>query len=202
MANENRLILSDDTPAVEKMQPGEDYEWTDHDSSYIPGYSEVVKANDLDMSKRIPQSEKEKYFKRFGTGPRKLPFEFVYLRMTNAAGGKSHSAAVDRMVYQQAGYSICTKDDYMELMEQYPEILKGTPWEAGSAILEADGTIRRLDSALFVVMTDNPRYKAWQRRRAEENARFSAQRPTPGGPGGYATVEESGQFEGSSVERP
>ena len=201
MANDNRLILADDSKtAAEQFQPDE-FEWQDNDSSYIPGYSEVIKANDINTSNRLSDSEKEKYFKRFGTGPKKLPFQFVYLRMTNAAGGESHSAAVDRMVYRQAGYNICTKDDFEQLMEQYPEILKGTPWEAGSAILEADGTIRRLDSALFVVMTDNPRFRAWQRRRAEQNARFSAQRPQPEGPGGYATVEEEGQFEGSAIER-
>jgi hypothetical protein len=194
------LILADDTPSVMKRPYNDEHLWEDHDSSYIPGYAEVVKANDLDTSITLSAKDKEPYFKRWGTGPRKLPFMFVFLRMTNAAGGVSHSAAIDRMAYQQAGFNICTKDDYLALMEQYPEILTGTPWEAGSAVLEPDGTIRRLDSALFVVMTDNPRYIAWQRRRAEDLAR-TEDPDTPVGPGGYALSEARGQFEGSAIER-
>jgi hypothetical protein len=196
----NKLILADEKSVAEQFMP-DDLTWEDQDATYIPGYSEAVKANDLSMSRTVSNKEKERYYKRWGTGPRKLPFEFVYLRMTNAAGGASHSAAIDRMAYQQAGYKICTKDDYLALQDQYPEILKGTPWEAGSAILEPDNTIRRLDSALFVVMTDNPRYLAWQRRRAEENARFHAMAPVPSGPGGYSETEEAGQFEGATLER-
>lgn len=194
MANKP-LILADDTPIEQRFQ-AEGYTWEEQDATYIPGYSEIIKANDLDTSERLSTEQKESYFKRWGTGPRKLPFEFVYLRMTNAAGGVSHSAAVDRMVYNQAGYTICKKDDFLALQERFPDILLGTPWENGSATLEPDGTVRRLDSALFVVMTDNPRYQAWLRRRAEENTRADSAIALPVGPGGFARTEAAGQFEG------
>ena len=190
------LVLADDTPVDQRFQ-AEQYTWEEQDASYIPGYSEIVKANDIATSERLSTEQKERYYQRWSTGPRRLPFEFVYLRMTNAAGGVSHSAAVDRMVYNQAGYTICKKDDFLALKDRFPEILLGTPWDNGSATLEPDGTIRRLDSALFVVMTDNPRYLAWQRRRAEENTRAESGIAAPVGPGGYVTTEDAGQFEGT-----
>lgn len=193
------LILADDTPAVERTRQ-DDYIWEEHDSSYIPGYAEHVKANDIASSRRLTQEEKDKYYQRWNAGPKELPVNFVWLRISNAAGGVSHSAAVDRMVYTQAGYRICRKDDFTELMEKYPGIIWDTPWDRGSASLEADGTIRRLDSALFVVMTDDPRYVAWQRRRAEDKARYDMV-AQPSGPEGWTAEEERGNFEADVIER-
>lgn len=194
------LILADEHTPDERFLESDTYVFEEHDSSYIPGYSEVVKANDLSTSRRMTSDEKDRYYERWGTGPRRLPIQFVWLRVSNAAGGASHSAAIDRMTYTQAGFTMCRKEDFESLMDQYPDLLRGRPWEEGSAVLEADGTIRRLDSALFVALTDDPRYKAWQRRRAEEKARFEIP-AEPTGPLGYSTEENRGSFEADVIER-
>ena len=68
-------------------------------ADYIPGYSEIVMANDLEKSQTISTEVKEKYYQRdFGTGPATLPIEFKWIPVVGPNGEVSFYA--NEAVYQ------------------------------------------------------------------------------------------------------
>jgi hypothetical protein len=138
------------------------------DSSWIPGYSETVKANDLSQSKMLTEADKAVYYKRFGSGPRKMKFEFLWVRVTSPNGGVSYRADADKMNWTQRGYRpvIVDPKDPLTVLRNL-----GVTEVPPAAHVEPDGTIRRLDDALFYVATEDPRYVAFKANEAEENRR-------------------------------
>lgn len=163
------LLFADDVPAADKRAVELKYVREEFDKFYIPGYSEVVKANDLSKNRAqiIDQAgqTKQDYYQRWGTGPRDLPFEFVWVRVTDPAGRTTGTnIGIDRFHYTEKGYRPCTVQDFERLKEKLPTL--DFPPAAEKA---EDGTIRIQDSALFVVDTNDRRFLLAQRDLAEAN---------------------------------
>lgn len=145
------------------------------DPSRIGGYSEIVMANDLDKAdpyefkkahetgKRI--KTKEDAFRAVGSGPKLLPVEFRWLRVTGPGGAYSASATAEIDAYTvDQGFIPCTKDRFDTLAANYGYTLEGNAWVA------EDGTIRRgYDVALFYRPGEVAR--AWEKALAEETAK-------------------------------
>jgi len=136
-------------------------------ADYIPGYSEIVMANDLAKSTQIPEYIKEKYYKvDFGTGPQELPFIFAWVRVTGPTGELSASANQDAFDYKQKGWRAvkCSSKKQSEFKEQFGY---GFP---PAATITSDGMIRHRDAALFVV--DKKTADRLEAQRIEDNAQF------------------------------
>ena len=113
---------------------------------YIPGYSEIIMANDLASSNVITQDVKDKYNRRdFGTGPSTLPYEFKWVRVTGPKGELSHSADEDAYQYTKQGYSPVVIESQEDFTSRFGF---GFP---PAARIGSDGMVRHRDVALFFV---------------------------------------------------
>lgn len=122
------------------------------DPSRIPGYSEIIMANDIaktdDLTFRNAHRDnphiktREDVYKMIGATPRELDVQFAWLPVSGAAGARS--SHVDRVLdsyMHQEGFRLATKDDLTSRGFGFPP--------AGREA--EDGTIRRgSDVALFV----------------------------------------------------
>lgn len=159
MAASKPNLWSDTRSAVERFDPNK---VMDNDPSRIPGYSEIVRANDVSQADDLIFREahrehkggirtKEDAYASIGAKPRKLDVEFKWLPVSGVAGGSIPYALrgqVDK--YRQMGFEIVRidagKDPEVAFREIFPTY--GFP-PAGN--VEADGTIRRgPDTALYV----------------------------------------------------
>jgi len=122
------------------------------DPSRIPGYSEIVMANEIDGADDLTfrnahrdnpnVKTKEDVYKMIGATPRALDVEFAWLPVSGAAGARSSNQdrVLDSLMHQE-GYRLATKDDLTSRGFGFPP--------AGREA--EDGTIRRgSDVALFV----------------------------------------------------
>lgn len=134
-------------------------------ADYIPGYSEIVFANDLSLSDKLTDAEKEEYYKKeFGVGPNVLPYEFKWVRVSGPHGQPSDSAREDTFNYRRMGYKPVTVEAEADFKAQFGF---GFP---PVAHIGADGMIRHRDSALFYV--DRETADRLERERIEANRRF------------------------------
>jgi len=141
------LLFADERSDAEKFDP---MLHRGHlDPSRIPGYSEIVMANDIakadDLDFRYKNNQtKEDLYRQIGAFPQALDVEFAWLPVSAAGGAPSQTQArvLDRYQHQE-GFRLATRED-----------LEAQPWFRGMPPLgrEAeDGTIRRgADTALFV----------------------------------------------------
>jgi hypothetical protein len=142
------------------------------DSSYIPGYSEIVKANEIAASNDLEFAQahkdavsgartKDDWYKIIGARPQKLPVYFKWLRVTSVSGDRSYNADVEVAQHQRRGWRLATDDD-----------LGSHGWGLPPAgILGADRYIRRLDTALFVIDAAlEDRYQAALRKTPDDEA--------------------------------
>jgi len=159
------VIFSDDRTDAERFDPRKSR--GSLDPSRIPGYAEIVRANDLNKAddlefrSRNAGRTKEDYFKLIGAQPQDLPVQFAWLRVSGPGGADSLSAQreVDRAKNEE-GFRLAT----VEVLEKYGY---GFPPTARRA---EDGTIRRgADTALFY--RDGEVARRWERYYAEETAR-------------------------------
>jgi hypothetical protein len=135
------------------------------DPSRIPGYHEIVQANEIAAADQLTWDNqyagtgitKEKIYKLIGARPQELPVNFVWLRVAGPDGGNSYSADADRMWWTERGYRPATLED-----------ITRHGWRMPPAAHESGGMIRRLDTALFVV--DGRRARAIEKRRADQAA--------------------------------
>lgn len=118
------------------------------DPSRIPGYSEVVQANDIDKAddlefRKANGITKEEAYRLVGATPRKLSVEFKWLPISGVAGGELspiQARVMDRYVNQE-GFRLATIEDLTSNDFGFPPL--GRTAE--------DGTIRRgADVALYV----------------------------------------------------
>lgn len=118
------------------------------DPSRIPGYSEVVMANDIDKADALEFRHKngmtkEDAFRLVGATPRPLDVEFAWLPVSGAAGGAlsdNQARALDRYSNQE-GYRLATEADLDARGFGFPPMGRRAE----------DGTIRRgADVALYV----------------------------------------------------
>ena len=142
-------------------------------ADYIPGYSEIVFANDLSTSKHLTEPEKQEYYKKeFGVGPNVLPVEFKWVRVSGPQGQPTDSAREDTFNYRRMGFKPVTVETEGDFKTQFGF---GFP---PVAHIGADGMVRHRDSALFYV--DRETADRLERERIAENKRFLGQNQPDG----------------------
>lgn len=156
------------------------------DPSRIPGYSEIVTANDLDRADDLTFRDrnngltKEKLFRQIGATPQALPVEFQWLPVNGVSGGVS--AHVDRVLdgyKNQQGFRVATEADLSEHGYGFPP----------SARRAEDGTIRRgSDTALFVRSREVA--DMWDAFKVETQRDFEGDTTRTATSGGYETEVE------------
>jgi hypothetical protein len=160
-------------------------------ADYIPGYSEIVMANDLSHSEVISSSVKDKYYRRdFGVGPSELPYEFKWVRTTGPTGEMSHTADEDAYHYKKLGYHPVVVESPDDFTTRFGF---GFP---PAARIAPDGMIRHRDVALFYV--DRQTADRLEEERMAENRRVLGNNQ-PGGerPRDLYDFEEEDSFTAS-----
>src|SRR5690606_12492481 len=101
-----------------------DFLWEETDPAYIPGYTEVQRANDLSLNPSQvvdgAGNTKQDYYMRWGTGPRDLPVEFAWLPISDGVGRASRIADKDRGEWLRRGFKPCSKQDFDALKNEIP----------------------------------------------------------------------------------
>jgi hypothetical protein len=118
------------------------------DPSRIPGYSEIVQANDIADADPLLFREsngitKEDAYRLIGATPRELDVEFAWLPISGVAGADMSNlqARVMDNYTNREGFRLATEDDLTGRGFGFPPLGR----------LAEDGTIRRgADTALFV----------------------------------------------------
>jgi hypothetical protein len=118
------------------------------DPMYIPGYTEIQKANaiaevdDLVWRETHPGVSKEDEYRKLGTHPQPLPVHFQAVRVAGMDGTHNANVSRDKAEYDRWGYEPA----------KYPEHFQ--PHGFGQPVfytVQADGTLRREDLQLYVV---------------------------------------------------
>lgn len=176
------LLWGDTRPDVERFNP-KLHEGRGADPSRIPGYSEIVQANDVasadELTFRNHQQQfgltgkikkQEDVYKLIGAHPQELPVEFKWLPISGPGGGamSPHAASALDQYTNKEGFSLVKvdlKDPVADFSNQYYGY--GFP---STGRVEADGTIRRgPDVALYVRSGEVARmWKQHQEERAQE----------------------------------
>ena len=181
------VIFSEDRSDAERFDPR--LHLGSLDPGRIPGYSEIVQANDIARADALEFREKnlgrtqEDLFKEIGANPRKLDVEFQWLRIIGPSGVGSPNARRELDHYtNQEGFRLATEEDLTSRGFDFPP----QAWRS------EDGTIRRgSDVALYVRSGEVARM--WERFRAEEAAQREGNSiPQELAAGGYraSTFEE------------
>ena len=139
------------------------------DPGRIPGYSEIVMANDIakadDLIFRNQNlgRTKEDIYRQIGVQPQELDVEFKWLRITGPGGSESHSARrdLDSQINQE-GFRLASEENDI--------VARGYGFPPSGRRAE-DGTIRRgSDVALYV--RDGKVAQKWEAFRNAETARM------------------------------
>lgn len=161
------LLFGDPTPDIQAKAEADNTRQREFGSDpfYIPGYSELVKVNDIAAGVRtfsgqgLEETEKRKYYKRFGTSPRPLPLHFMPVRIRGADGKASTSADIQADQWKLQGYRPATKEDFEE-----GGIAAREGFEPPTAMSEtADGHYQAWDTELWVV--DGERHRLNERQK-------------------------------------
>lgn len=124
---------------------------------YIPGYSEEEAARDIEQAERfasageihgLTDAQKQEYYERFGTGPKEKDFDLKFLRVAGPNGQANLNVRQRMVAHQRDGYQQVTVEDFEEggIFADYD-----VPPDADVA---PDGSIRRIDTALFYKPVD------------------------------------------------
>lgn len=167
------LLFAEDFQDEERFDP-DFWDGRTTDPSWIPGYSEIVQANDINEADDLDFANamrdggnpriktKEDAFQMIGAEPQELPVEFAWLPYSDPGGGGLSADAARQldMYINRKGYRLATKKD----LER---------WGYGTTrvMSEAeDGAIRRgPDVALYVRSGEVARkWKNHKRRKAAE----------------------------------
>lgn len=144
------------------------------DPSRIPGYSEIVQANDIAKADdlifrdRNGGRTKEDLYKQIGASPQELPVQFAWLRVTGPGGSDSPRAFQELDRYKNAeGFRLATVHDLDAHGYGFPP----------AARLAEDGTIRRgPDVALYVRSGEVARM--WEAAKFAEQAELAGAKPS------------------------
>lgn len=160
------VIFSDDQPDsldyVEE-QVEANVRQTKRLSSYIPGYTEQVEANDMAKGVQfgsggeihgLSESDKRSYYERFGTEPKPLPYVFNWLRVADHRGEQNMTVSQSLMNRRREGWTAAKKEDFLE-GGKFAELGWGMPPAIDT--VGPDGTLRRMDTALFYMKGDRYR---------------------------------------------
>ena len=149
------LVLPQDLPDTIRASMADAFLWEERTPDYVPGHAELVMANEISANRRLSTEEKEKHFQRLGTRGGPLPAELGWVRILGVNGGYSASASIDAAEWKRKGYKPAREEDLKRLGWKLPP----------AAHVEPDGTIRREDTALWIVDGDLARLH--ERRRLE-----------------------------------
>ncbi len=156
--------------------------FADNDPSYIPGYAERVRANEIASNPNLSTAAREAALRSIGATPGPLPLETMWIRISGVNGERSANADISAAEYKRRGYRLATVDDLKVLSDGVVP---------PAAHIDADGTIRREDVALFVI--DAKRAQALERERLEWNKNYHTMQNSEGRSGGVVitSTEES-----------
>lgn len=138
---------------VEKFE-GEGFDW-----SYVPGYSEQRRINELAVR----------------DGKKAIPLDKLYWARVSRVDGTNVDYR-EAVTVSRLGYRACTVEDLKE---------RGWGMPPGAHV-GADGTIRREDTALAIV--DSDKAKKNQKKQQLANAEFEQRDVMPEGRGGFAEL--------------
>lgn len=156
------------------------------DPSWVPGYSNKVKANDLSKSEELSRTDKEDYYQRFGTAPEnEMPYQFKWVRYSGPNGGNSNTANQNVATYKQKGYRFVTEDMVGQIQAKMPDF-EIPP----AASPDENGIVSRMDTALMVVDGERARALKQERQRKADRQSHAAD--------SEADVLEEGQFQAAS----
>lgn len=123
------------------------------DSSYIPGYSEIVKANEIHAADDYEFHQahrnavsgarsKEDWYRIIGARPQPLEVYFNWFRVASVNGTNSYTADLEVANHTRRGWRLAKLED---------DLLRRGYGKPPAAQIDASGAIRRLDMALFVI---------------------------------------------------
>lgn len=125
--------------------------------SYIPGYTEQQMANDIAKGTEfasggeihgLGESDKRKYYERFGTEPEPLPFVFKPVRTTTASGeGENITISQNLQQFKRRGWRPAKAEDFEE-GGKFARLGWGKP---PGFQRQPDGTLRRWDTTLYYI---------------------------------------------------
>lgn len=145
---------------------------------YIPGYSELVQARDIAKAEHfydgiehrgLTDAQKRVYYERFGTKPVDSEWEFSWQRVSGPGGENSYNASTALMLAENDGWELVQlkAKDIKRAKEEFKERFGyGFP---PAAHLMPDGSLRRLDVALYVMRGHT--WRALEYERELENKR-------------------------------
>lgn len=136
------------------------------DPSYIPGYSEIAKANDLAAS-NAADSVKRHYYKQIGAAPRELPYQMAWVRVRGVDGERSPNADVGASEWRRRGYRPLPAAELQPGGSLYEHFGWRMP---PAAHVSADGTICREDTQLWAI--DGARANALEQARLAYTKEF------------------------------
>ena len=168
------------------------------DPSRVPGYAEMVQANDIDIADALSfrgandGRTKEDVYGQIGASPSVMEVELAWLPISAPDGGTSSHVVrqLDQYVNQQ-GFRLATKEDLASRGFGFPP----------TARIAEDGTIRRgPDVALYIRSGEVAR--KWQAFRLQEQDELANARPTAFGGGEYVapTFREADRHETVSLK--
>lgn len=159
--------------------------------SYIPGYTEQVQANDIasgtEFASRgeihgMDESEKRKYYERFGTEPQPLPYRLKPVRTSTADGeGENITISQNLQNFKRRGWRPAKAEDFAEDGK-----FGRLGWEKPPGFeAQPDGTLRRWDTTLFYIEGE-------QYRRLQEQKHTPEEEKLPQGPDSEMYEKEEG----------
>lgn len=151
MAKQKPVILPDYNTDTERaaIQTFNEQFFEQMDTSYIPGYTETVKANDIAATDdgtwyeqhKATGLKKEDVYKQIGANPRELPVRFMWLRVMDTNGIEGGAEVTKGLYdYKRRGYRPAVEAD-----------LTGNGFGFPPAAYKVGEAIRRDDLQLFVV---------------------------------------------------
>ena len=169
---EKPVLLADERTDAEKFDPRQHRGTLD--PTRIPGYAEIVQANDIAKADDLIFREqnlgktKEDLYRQIGAQPQVLPVEFKWLRVSGPGGGESHNALRELDGYtSQEGFTLVPNTAF-DPGERFHTLGYGFP---STGRKSEDGSICwGPDVALFV--RDGEVARNWEKFYADETARM------------------------------
>lgn len=165
------VLFADERTDAEKFDPA--IHRGTLDPTRIPGYSEIVQANDIAKADDLVFREqngrtKEDLYRQIGAQPQVLPVEFKWLRISGPGGGESHNARRELDGYQtQEGFTPVFKEEF-EQGGRFERLGYGFP--SAGRIAENNTICWGPDVALFA--RDGEVARKWEKFYAAETARM------------------------------
>lgn len=181
------LVYADERSDAEKFDPS--LHRGHLDPSRIPGYSEIVMANDIEKADALIFRDrngvtKEALYQQIGATPRVLDVEFAWLPISGIAGAmiSQHQAVVLDRYRHQEGFRLAREEDLTSRGFGLPPLGR----------VAEDGTIRRgADTALF--MRSGEVARKWNAFKAAEQAEREGRTLTHVSGAGYEAEAWSGE---------